>query len=399
MTDVRTQARTSGAARLLALSAAMPGLALGADSVLQTSLSLSEHPWFYSALALATATAISLGAVATFVGRLNRRLRRKMRDHQLALQQLSASEERLRLMVDVMASPLLFVRLHDGLVLYGNRKAREIFRLEGGNPDQPFSVLACYADPHERDRLIEDVRRHGVVHDREIQLRLPSGAERLVLLSSAMVEWQGEASLVSSFVDITERKRFENALHDANATLNQQLQANEQLQQQLQVLAISDPLTSLYNRRHLEEALPRELARARREGGSLALVMLDIDHFKSINDRHGHLVGDQLLILYAAVLRDEIRAGDVPCRYGGEEFLLMLPGLDVASARERAEHWRQRLQQTEVRIRGGVVTTTVSIGIACFPAHGSDWDSLVGTADAALYRAKQQGRNQVVVAG
>lgn len=357
----------------------------------------TQQPWFYPVLA-AGLSALVLGGVALACWQLNRRLRREMAGHEQAVNELQASAQRFRQMVDVMASPLLFVRLHDGQLLYGNRKARELFALEGGNPSGPVSVIAYYAHPQQRQQLIDDALAAGAVLDREILLRLPSGGERLVLLSAAVVDWQGEAALVSSFVDITERKRFENALHAANSSLNEQLLANQQLQQQLRQLASCDPLTGLYNRRHLEDVLPRELARARREQVPLSLVMLDIDHFKAINDRHGHLVGDQLLILFAAVLREDVRAGDVACRYGGEEFLLMLPTLDQATAAERAEGWRQRLQQTEVRIRGGVVSTTVSIGVACFPEHGSDWDSLVGAADAALYQAKDKGRNRIVMA-
>lgn len=381
----------------LALGLVLPLRARGHGSA---AAILSSHPQaFYLALLLACFSATLLALVVFFVLRLNRRLRTEMSDHQQALHHLRVGEQRFRLMVDVMASPLFFVRMHDGRVLYANRKAREVFMVGGGELSEPVSVVQYYVHPEERDRLLADVRAQGVVLDREILFRRADGEHFWGLVSTALGEWQGEPALVTGFVDITERKRFENALHEANTTLNRQLAENEQLQQQLRQMAVVDPLTGLYNRRHLEEALPREIARAQRDGEPLALVMLDIDHFKGINDRYGHLVGDQLLIMFAAVLRDEIRAADIACRYGGEEFLLMLPTLDQHTAAERAEHWRQRLEQTAVRLDDGrSVSTTVSLGVACYPEHGADWDHLVSAADQALYAAKASGRNRVALA-
>lgn len=274
-----------------------------------------------------------------------------------------------------------------------------MFEMEIAAQQASISVLEYYVIPEQRSQLLADVRSQGVVLDREIMFKRPSGETFWGLVSTVIGEWQGEPALVTSFMDITERKRFEEALHAVNVSLNTELEEKRALQEQLRQLAVIDPLTGLNNRRHLEDVLPRELARAERENYPVALVMLDIDHFKQINDQYGHLAGDAVLKQFAAILRDEIRAGDVLCRYGGEEFLLLLPGIDQATAANRAEMWRQRIASTRFQLEPGLeLQRTCSLGISSYPVHGCGWDSLIQAADQALYAAKKAGRNRVVLA-
>ena len=162
--------------------------------------------------------------------------------------------------------------------------------------------------------------------------------------------------------------------------------------------SIRDPLTGLYNRRYLEESLPRELSRCERTGRPLAVMMLDLDHFKSLNDRHGHDAGDRMLAAFGELLQSLCRREDIACRYGGEEFTLILPELDCDTALRRANEIREATAHMVVgddHQRVGPVT--VSIGLAMFPEHGSDGSSLREAADVALYRAKHGGRNRVVI--
>lgn len=189
----------------------------------------------------------------------------------------------------------------------------------------------------------------------------------------------------------------EQALNDSNDKLQQQLAEVNRLQAQLNEQAIRDPLTGLFNRRYLETIVPHELARCARDGSSLTLMMIDIDHFKSVNDRYGHQGGDEVLKALASLLTNSVRASDVACRFGGEEFLLLLPNMGRAAAVERAQQWRSDFAAMAVDSNGAVIRATLSIGVAIHPEHGMDLHALVGAADVALYQAKEQGRDRVVV--
>ena len=194
-------------------------------------------------------------------------------------------------------------------------------------------------------------------------------------------------------------RQGEQALQEANAALQRQILENETLQAQLREQAERDPLTGLYNRRYLAATLERELARCRRESGTLSVMLLDIDHFKRINDSHGHQVGDDFLLALAHVLTSQARASDVVCRYGGEEFLLVLPHMPLEVAIERADELRETFARTTLQGAGGLaLQATISVGIANYPEHGVTADELVYRADMALYRAKADGRHCVRVA-
>lgn len=175
---------------------------------------------------------------------------------------------------------------------------------------------------------------------------------------------------------------------------------NAQLREALSQQSIRDPLTGLYNRRYMEEALNQQLSRTKRQLHPLGLIMLDIDHFKTINDTYGHATGDALLRELGLLLKNHVRNEDIACRYGGEEFLLILPDAPLDAAWQRAEYLRRELKQLQLRPEDGgpIDGITMSLGIAVFPDHGSDMDVVLRAADAALYRAKQEGRDRVVVA-
>ncbi|MES2319604.1 MAG: diguanylate cyclase [Pseudomonadota bacterium] len=186
-------------------------------------------------------------------------------------------------------------------------------------------------------------------------------------------------------------------LRDREHVLQQQLAEIQVLQDQLKDQAVHDPLTGLFNRRYLDTIVPHELARCARERIPLCLMMMDIDHFKRVNDTYGHQGGDAVLNALAALLSDSVRASDVACRYGGEEFLLLLPNMPVANALLRAEEWLAAVAAMTVAFAGKDIQVTISIGIASYPEDGNSGEELTRSADLALYRAKAEGRDRVVL--
>jgi diguanylate cyclase len=189
----------------------------------------------------------------------------------------------------------------------------------------------------------------------------------------------------------------EQTLNSANQSLHEKLAEIQILQAQLKEQAIRDPLTGLFNRRYLDTLAPNELARCERERQPLCLMMMDIDHFKHVNDTFGHPGGDEVLKALAKLLSDSVRVSDVACRYGGEEFLLLLPNMPTEIALLRAEQWRAAFETMTVYADGKEIKATLSIGIACYPDDGSAVADLTRAADVALYRAKAEGRNRVVL--
>jgi diguanylate cyclase (GGDEF)-like protein len=175
--------------------------------------------------------------------------------------------------------------------------------------------------------------------------------------------------------------------------------ANMKLREELQNLSIRDGLTGLFNRRYMEESLAREFNQAERSKKPVGIIIMDVDFFKQFNDTYGHHAGDLVLVELAKLLRDNTRKGDIVCRYGGEEFLIILPGTPFDKIIQRAEMIRDKVQR-ELRIEhnGEWLPITISLGAAACPDHGSSPEEVIKTADDALYRAKDQGRNRLVYA-
>ncbi len=197
--------------------------------------------------------------------------------------------------------------------------------------------------------------------------------------------------------DISQQKNVEFALQKANERLQSQLAEIQRLQDNLRQQAIRDSLTGLFNRRYLEETLERELSRASRKKYPLSLLMLDIDHFKKVNDTFGHAAGDDVLQLLGNHLLLDTRKLDIACRFGGEEFVLVLAETDADAALKRAEEWRTAIEKMNVVYAANTIHITASIGIAVFPQHAANMKDLLSAADQALYTAKKTGRNRVVL--
>lgn len=195
-------------------------------------------------------------------------------------------------------------------------------------------------------------------------------------------------------------EELELRVHERTKDLESAMQAVERFNRELKELSITDSLTGAYNRRYFEKTFADELAQAHRHQHSLSVVVLDLDHFKRINDTHGHLAGDECLKLVAGVLRQRMtRAGDLVARYGGEEFAMLLPATSQEDAMMVAEQLRIAIEKLEFVSAGQRISLSASLGVAGWiPAQGERYERLIAAADAALYQAKHQGRNRTVVA-
>jgi len=234
---------------------------------------------------------------------------------------------------------------------------------------------------HEDDR--QQVER---VVNRALGLKRPFAMEYRIRRRDGSIIWVWEQG---QSVRIGEELFLEGIILDINQ--------RKVMEQELERLATHDPLTGLYNRRELEQQLKDELARAIRYKRPLSLLWLDVDHFKRINDRHGHLAGDEVLRRLSRLLQSRVRTIDYVARYGGEELVIVLPEVDENESLEMAERLRRLIESNPIPIAGDMeVKVTVSIGVASFPVHGRETAQLFKKADEAMYRAKQQGRNQVV---
>lgn len=178
---------------------------------------------------------------------------------------------------------------------------------------------------------------------------------------------------------------------------NRQLLENEAA---LKDMAVRDSLTRLYNRHYLEETLPREISRVARRNSTLGIIMIDIDFFKVINDQHGHAVGDEFLKAVGSILAGKIRDSDIACRYGGDEYVLIMPDASLHATSERAESIRASAREWQIKIGDITIDNpSLSCGVATYPEHGLTGAAVLKAADDALYQAKQNGRNRTETAG
>lgn len=311
---------------------------------------------------------------------------------------LRDSQERYRQLFEAESDALLLIENGSGRILEANAAASRLYGYTG-DALRAMRNHELLAEPEATQHTsrstpidFETVVRIPLLHHRR-----QDGSAIPVEITARYFELGGRGVHIAAIRDISAHLATESALRDANSRLSRHLAEIEALQATLQEQALRDPLTGLYNRRYLEEACARELARAQREGYPVALAMFDLDRFKSINDTYGHAAGDEVLIAVAELLQQQARVSDVACRYGGEEFVLLLPRIALAEARVRVEELRQACAERTILFGSLPLSVTLSAGLAAYPAHGLTAREIIARADDALYRAKNAGRNCVEV--
>jgi diguanylate cyclase (GGDEF)-like protein len=272
--------------------------------------------------------------------------------------------------------------------------ATEFAQREVGLSERTWAawVLRSAEDPY----LLDDVAGHG---DRMPILVLDEGASRAASLLAVPLKARNRT--LGALILTGARGSFDATSHRVLGILANQAAATLSLirdREQQKELAVRDGLTNLYNRRAFNELLVQALAREDRSGGQLALILLDLDHFKKLNDTYGHPAGDAALRSTARVLGQHLRKGDQAARYGGEEFVIILPGTDEAGALHLAERAREAIQQHHLVFEGAKISLTASFGTAVWPSDGREAEALLASVDRALYAAKEGGRNRVIAA-
>lgn len=302
--------------------------------------------------------------------------------HRLALErELRQREHQLWFALNEAADGLWDWDIAGGTLFF----SPQLKRMLGYGPDEMLPVLSTWSDnihPDDTPRVTAELRAHlSGQHSRyeaEYRLRNRNGVYLWVHDIGRVCDRdeRGQPTRAVGMVqDVTERK---------------------QLQLQLEQMAVHDFLTGLANRREGMAYLEAQVALCQRLSLSLGLCFIDVDHFKSVNDEHGHAVGDEVLRRLASTLRGLVRREDLVCRWGGEEFLLIAPGIDALHALQLAEKIRSAVQ---AQPEAGLPAVTVSIGVSALPTHGPTPELLIDQADRALYQAKRTGRNRVLLGG
>jgi len=308
-------------------------------------------------------------------------LQSALQENEKITRALKESEARFRGLVS--QSLVGIVLIEDGVFTYSNAKFSEMFGYAAEEIDgtTPLEVV----DDEDRVRVAELISRRlsGEV-DRvsyTFRGRRKDGGTLDVECHSSVMHIGERSVLISLLMDISERTRAEREVRVLEDRLRDQ--------------STHDALTGLYNRRFLDESFDRELLAAAQVERPVSVIMGDLDHFKDVNDHAGHLAGDQVLRVLGTLMTEHSRGSDLACRYGGEEFLLVLPGMPRERAMERAEQLRSALITTRIAFGSGEITVTASFGVATFPRDGTTSDELIAAADAAMYAAKAAGRNCV----
>jgi len=245
--------------------------------------------------------------------------------------------------------------------------------------------VGAFQDIEASQEAFEALQKNEYIRYEDLPLRAKNGKLIQVEFVSNVYLVGGEKVIQCNIRDITERVQAQNALLKSQALLRE--------------LSVRDHLTGLFNRRYMEETLERELLRATRKEISLGILMIDVDDFKQFNDNFGHAAGDAVLRDLGVLLFDHFRGEDVACRYGGDEFIIVLLDASLEKTRERAVRLCEHARHLSIHFEGQAFEMiTLSVGIAAFPEHGSTSAEILKAADIALYRAKHDGRNRVVMA-
>lgn len=316
------------------------------------------------------AVSVSRGMRLAWLDR--RRLEGEARMAQEARLHAEQSEDNLERLFEATPMPLVLVRLEDAKVLRFNAAARVLIDPDNTLRGDIFTT-DFYGDSARRARLLARLKTDGALGQMEIRLKTVDGRAVDVLSSMRQVRFGGEDCVIIGMAEISAQKNLEH---------------------QLRALAYTDPLTGLHNRRGFFALVERGILASRASDPGPCLMLIDVDHFKQINDRYGHPVGDEVLVEFAQVVLSLLRDGDVFARMGGEEFCILLSHARATHALEVAERIREFVAAHPFQTSAGVVRLSLSLGIAGCDAPIQSIDVVLSMADQAMYRAKQNGRNR-----
>ena len=304
--------------------------------------------------------------------------RQLRKETQELAKELKQTKAKIPMIIQSSPYPIIISALKDDRLLLVNEKAAALFNIDMHNIKQ-FRTEEYFVDANARKELLQKLSISPVVENYQAILRKPNTNEAFWLeISARVMDYENEVALYSAFKDITAQKKHEQALFEK---------------------AVLDPLTGCYNRRQFQELAMKEIRRAWRYDSQFCLMMMDIDHFKRVNDTYGHAFGDEVLKMMARVCKQALRETDIFARFGGEEFIVLLTNTDLAGGTIVAERVRQSIEQCGIPLSNGdIFHFSVSVGVVGSNAS-DDLDELIKRADSALYIAKENGRNQVRIFG
>lgn len=302
------------------------------------------------------------------------------------IQNITTSELRYRRLFEAAQDGILLLDAEAGMItdvnpflinMLGYTRAEFI--------EKKLWEVGAFQDVEASRQAFEALQKNEYIRYENLPLRAKDGRLIQVEFISNVYLVGGKKIIQCNIRDITERIEAQAALRKSEAHLRE--------------LSVRDYLTGLFNRRYMEETLERELLRAKRKEVSFGIMMLDVDDFKHFNDTYGHAAGDVVLREFGNLLLRHFRGGDIACRYGGDEFVVVLLDTSLEMTRERAERLCEHARHINIQFEGQPLeTVTFSIGVAVFPKDGSTRAEVLKAVDIALYRAKQEGRGRVVVA-
>ncbi len=333
----------------------------------------ADMTWLYlgmSGIILVTGT---ISMVAARFYQLNRAFRSELAERIQIEQDLRALEERHRVLAEHAPFPIMISRFADGAILYINPESARSLAISQSHALSriTYTFFQDQATFHELSSRLE---RQGFLQSYEARMLTADGRPFWANLSASLINFEGQLAIFAAIMDVSQRK---------------------ELELQLEALAMTDELTGLYNRRSFMQHLDEEFSRARRYHTPCALLMLDLDCFKQVNDSYGHAAGDRVLQHVAAILHTSLRSNGLAGRLGGEEFGILLPNSTLEQARQTAEHLCEQIAAEPIAIGSISISITVSIGVATYMVQLAGSEALLRNADQALYQAKAEGRNCV----
>jgi len=299
-------------------------------------------------------------------------------------QKIKTSELRYRRLFEAAQDGILILDAETGMIIDVNPF---LIKMLGYSREEFIEKklweVGAFKDVKASKEAFQALQKNEYIRYKDLPLRAKGGRLIQVEFVSNVYLVGGEKVIQCNIRDITERKQSQDALVKSEALLRQQ--------------SVRDHLTGIFNRRYLEETLERELLRASRKQLSVGIIMLDVDDFKRFNDTYGHAAGDAILRELGILLLEHVRGEDIPSRYGGDEFIVVLPDASREVTHERAERLCEHARHLNIQFEGQAFEAlTLSAGVAVFPEDGSTSDTVLKAADDALYRAKRAGRGRVV---